>query len=114
MPRGSAAPLWTLEVQKEPKSRISTSSPSTPRPTTLSSGTSSWCPDPCVSSTCCLFLREGVEREELEKENSPRKPPQKKTKIAQEVIRTNLSVREGIEIIVSMGMALPKELVALT
>jgi len=32
----------------------------------------------------------------------------------QEVIRTNLSVREGIEIIVSMGMALPKELVALT
>jgi len=31
-----------------------------------------------------------------------------------EVIRTNLSVREGIEIIVSMGMALPKELVALT
>ena len=31
-----------------------------------------------------------------------------------EVIRTNLSVREGIEIIVSMGMALPKELVAMT
>lgn len=37
----------------------------------------------------------------------------KKTK-TQEVIRTNLSVREGIEIIVSMGMALPKELVELT
>lgn len=30
-----------------------------------------------------------------------------------EVIRTSLSVREGIEVIVSMGMALPRELVAL-
>jgi len=30
-----------------------------------------------------------------------------------EIIRTNLSVREGIEAIVSMGMALPRELVAL-
>lgn len=38
----------------------------------------------------------------------------KNEKQSQEIIRTNLSVREGIEIIVSMGMALPKELVALT
>ena len=37
-----------------------------------------------------------------------------KNENSQEIIRTNLSVREGIEIIVSMGMALPKELVALT
>ena len=51
------------------------------------------------------------------KKTHPRPLPKKmtpKNENSQEIIRTNLSVREGIEIIVSMGMALPKELVALT